>query len=379
MKTNGKLEHYLEEITPPSYESAAHRCRLRSQVLDQLAANRASNFAKPGWRVIAIVAGLLCAGALVAQVVIQVQHYFFEGRTRDGAYQFSTPLQTLYVGTNDGPTGSMRGMTVVQKRTTSVGAEELGPGGVEQMRKDLEEMDLLKQKGVLEIIGVTDTQVNGHNLGRVLECKYVLADGRVKTMREAESDSTSAASPDQIEKDMQEIAQLRQMGQREVTTVIDTEVAGRIHRTLACLYVLSDGRQITVGEGDPSSGTSGQILTEAQQSELGRLQDHKAGIFMGTVQKQLFGRDFIFQRYSYTLSDGTVAIHAEGQPLGLKRNLSEQNWDELATLRKAGTGELLGNYEQEVQGKMFNFEKRRYLLTDGTEVIRANGVPKGGN
>jgi len=240
-------------------------------------------------------------------------------------------------------------------------------------------MELLKQQGAREIIGVTETEVNGHRLARVFECKYVLADGRVKTMREGESDSMSAASPDQIEKDQQEIAQLRQLDQREITSVIETEAAGRIHRTLICLYVLSDGREMTLGEGDPSSKTSVAVLTEGQWNELGRLKDLKAGTFIGTVEQQLFGREFTFQRYSYTLPDGTVAIESEGQPAGLKRSLSNENWAEFASLRTAGSGELIGNYEQEVGGQVFRFEKRRYILSDGTEVVRANGVPKSDN
>ncbi len=41
-------------------------------------------------------------------------------------------------------------------------------------------------------------------------------------------------------------------------------------------------------------------------------------------------------------------------------------------------GEFLGTYEQEIRGKMFTFERKRYTLSDGTEVIRADGEPKDG-
>jgi hypothetical protein len=379
MDDTDKLEKYLKGITPPAYESAEHRQRLRGQVLDQLAANRFSNVAKRSWKVATLISGLLCTGVLLAQVAVQVQRYFFQGRTRDGAYQFSTLPKTIYVGPPTGSTGSLQGLKVVQVQTTKVDPEDLGAGGVEQMRKDLEEMELLKQQGLREIIGVTDTEVSGYRLGRVFEYKYVLTDGRVKTMREGESDSMSASSPDQIEKDQQQIAELRQLSQREISSVVETEVAGKISRTLICLYVLSDGREITMGEGDPSAGTSFQMLTEAQWNELARLKGLKAGNFIGTEEKQLLGRTFTFQRYAYKLADGTVAISSEGQPTGLKRNLTEENWDEVANLRKVGAGESLGHYEEQIGGKVFNFEKKRYILSDGTEVIRANGAPKANN
>jgi hypothetical protein len=378
MNSSEQLEKYLEGIRLPASGSPEHQSRLRNRVLEQLAGSHSGKVRTRSWRVVALIVGLLCVGALVAQVTVQVQRYFFRGRSSDGAYQFSTVPQTVYVGPPAGSTGSLQGITVVQMQTTKVDPEDLGPGGVEQMRKDLEEMDLLKQQGAREIIGVTDTEVNGHRLGRVFECKYVLADARVKTMREGESDSMGATSRDQIENDQQEIARLRQQGQREINTVIETEVAGNIHRTLICLYKLPDGREITMGEGDPASQSVGRMLTEPQLNELGQLKDLKAGTYIGAEEKQLFGRTYTFQRYSYTLSDGTVAINSEGQPAGLKRNLTEENWNELASLRKSGAGESLGQYEQ-VGGKVFTFEKKRYVLSDGTEVIRANGSPKTDN
>ena len=375
MSNTERLEKYLEGITPPAYRSEEHYTRLRGRVLNQLASKDSGLLGKRGWRVVALVGGLLCAGALVAQVSVQVQRYLFQGRTRDGSYQFSSPLQTLYVGNVQSPTG-LASMTVVQKRTTTVGAEESGSGNVEQMQKDLAEMDALKQQGTREVIGVTDTEVNGHPLGRVLEFKYVLADGRVKTMREAESDSNL---PSQIEQEQQEIAKLRQSGQREITTILDTEVGGNIHRTLLCSYLLTDGRKMIVGEGDPTSTNSVRVLSESQSDELEKLKEQKAGVSMEPTQKQLFGQDFTFRRQAYTLADGTVVICSEGQTTGAKRNLSGENWDELANLRKAGKGQLIGDYEQEIQGKVFSFEKRKYVLSDGTEVVRANGVPKPSN
>jgi hypothetical protein len=378
MKEMESLEKYLDAINPPACESVEHRLRLRRQVLEQLAANQSFYSQKRKWKVAALLAGLLCAGALAAQVAIQVHRYLFQGRTHDGAYQFATQPQIVFRGTGAETNGG-ESVQAVQATSVSVGAEELGPGGVEQMQQDLEEIDLLRDQDARELVGVTDTEVNGHSLGRVLRFKYVLSDGRVRLMNEGVSDSGGFASPAQRQKDQEEIAELRQQGRREITGVIETEVNGQVGRTLICQYALSDGREVTMGEGDPSLENAGPGLSSAQLEEMGRLERLKAGTFVGSVEKQLFGRSFTFQRYSYQLADGTRAIRSEGQPTGEKRRLSEADWNELANLTQAGAGELLGNYEQEVRGKVFSFAKRRYLLKDGTEVIRSRGMPKTGN
>jgi len=369
MITNEKMEKYLEGIAPPEYESDEHRRRLRSQILGQLSTRHSGRPPKRIWRVAALVAGVLCAGALAAQVAVQVHRYFFEGRTADGSYKFSTQPQTLH----------LPGATLVQSRSTTMGPEALGAGGIEQMQSDLEEIDSLRQQDAGELRGVTDTEVNGHSLGRVFQFKYVLADGRTRFMNEGESESRGNASPAQIEKDQEQIAELRQQGQREIIAVIETEVGSQVDRTLGCRYVLPDGREAIMGEGDPSVGSSATHLSHAQRDELLRLVDLKTGTFIGSIERQLFGRSFTFERYSYQLADGTVAIRAEGHPTGLKWNLTAADRSELADLTKAGAGELLGKYEEEIRGKLFSFEKKRYLLSDGTEVVRLRGVPKADN
>jgi hypothetical protein len=369
MITNQKMEKYLAGIAPPEYESDEHRRRLRSQILGQLSTRHSGHPPKRIWRVAALVAGLLCAGALAAQVAVQVHRYYFAGRTADGYYKFSAQPQTV----------RLTRTTVVQGRSATMGPEELGAGGIQQMQSDLEEVDSLRQQGAGEVRGVTDTEVNGHSLGRVFQFKYVLADGRTRFMNEGDSESRGNASSAQLEKDQEQINQLRQQGQREITTVIETEVGGQVDRTLICLYVLPDGREVIMGESDPAVGSSATHLSPAQRDELQRLQGSKGGTFIGSIERELFGRSFTFARYSYKLADGTVAIRAEGQPTGLKRNLTAADWSELANLTKAGAGELLGKYEQETRGKLFSFEKKRYILSDGTEVVRSRGVLKADN
>ncbi|MGO8699592.1 MAG: hypothetical protein ACLQVY_17975 [Limisphaerales bacterium] len=321
------------------------------------------------WRLAALVGGLLCAGALAAEVTVQVHRYFFEGRTADGAYKFSTQPQTL----------RLQRVTVKQAQSVSLSPGEMGAGGIEQMRNDLEEIDALRHDGAGEISGVTDSEVNGHFLGRVFQVEYVLADGRTKTMNEGDPDSRGSASPAQIEQEQEQIAELREKGQREITTIIETEMDGGLDRTLICRYVMPDGREVTMDEADPLAERSATHVAAARRDELLRLAGRNAGTFIGSVERQMFGRSFTFERYSYKLTDGSVAIRAEGRPTGAKQDLTKADWSELGHLTKDGAGEFLGRYEQEVRGKLFSFEKKRYVLSDGTQVVRSRGAPKANN
>ena len=56
---------------------------------------------------------------------------------------------------------------------------------------------------------------------------------------------------------------------REVTTVWETEFKGHVvSRTLACRYTLSDGREETIGEGDPALPAAAKVLTPEQSREV---------------------------------------------------------------------------------------------------------------
>jgi hypothetical protein len=369
MNTNEEMEKYLQGIALPAYESEKHRRRLRSELLRQLAAGHSGRPLKRAWRLAALVGGLLCAGVLAAEVTVQVHRYFFEGRTADGIYKFSTQPQTL----------RLQGVTVMQGQSVSMSPDEMGPGGIEQMRNDLEEIDEQRRDGAGEISGVTDTEVNGHVLWRVFHVKYVLADGRTMTMNEGDPDSGGSGSPAQMEQEQEQIAELRKKGQREITAIIETEIDGGVDRTLICRYVMPDGREVTMGEGDPQAERSATHVSAVRRKELLRLAGLNAGTFISSVERQMYGRSYTFERYSYKLADGSVAIRAEGRPSGPKQELTKADRSELADLTKAGAGELLGRYEQEVRGKLFSFEKKRYVLRDGTQVVRSRGTPKADN
>jgi hypothetical protein len=103
----------------------------------------------------------------------------------------------------------------------------------------------------------------------------------------------------------------------------------------------------------------------------------KKGEFLGSTQIQVMGRTFSLQRYSVTLSDGTVVTRSEGEPEGPRNKLTAADGAEIRQLAAADKGEVLSTYDEEVRGKLFKFTPVKYVLTDGTEVIQSTGNPAG--
>ena len=119
-------------------------------------------------------------------------------------------------------------------------------------------------------------------------------------------------------------------------------------------------------------------LTFKQETELVRLAVlEKKGEFLGSTQVQVLGRAFSLQKYSFTLSDGTVMTRSESQPEGPKTNLTAADGDEFRQLAAANKGETLGTYDEDVNGKPFKFTRVKYVLSDGTEFIQSTGKPDG--
>ena len=122
------------------------------------------------WKTAALLLGLLGAAAVAAEIIIQVHHYYLEGKVRNGLAYFTTTPENA--GTN---------------QVDSIGIfvrGDLDAAGIEQKRKDLEEIDALRQRNARELFRVFDTEVNGKPLGRIFLYKYVLADGRTETFTE---------------------------------------------------------------------------------------------------------------------------------------------------------------------------------------------------
>lgn len=350
---NERVEEFLKGIVLPEYKSDGHARQLRAQILSGLQARRAGSGIAHWWKTAVLLLGLLGAGAAATEIIIQLHHWCFEGRAKDGTYFFSTRPEN--VGTNNVPFD----ITMI-----NVGGD-LDAAGIEQKRKDLEEVDALRQRNARELVGVTDTEVKGNPHVRMFRYKYVLADGRTRTNNETV-----------LEADLQQIAGLRQRGQREILKVQEVEFGGQRQRTLFCRYVLSDGRAVTRCETDPEQPGPVQ-LTIMQLAELARLAVLEKGELLGSTQVQMLGRTVTLQRYSFKLSDGPVVTRSEAQLDASKRDLSAAQWQELNRLSAAHKGETLGTYDEDVHGKPFKFTRIKYVLSDGTEVIQSTGKPGG--
>ncbi len=85
--------------------------------------------------------------------------------------------------------------------------------------------------------------------------------------------------------------------------------------------------------------------------------------------------------YRYQLSDGRT--RDMGEPADDMPVYNQDQWKEFSPqleesrrLREAGPGEDLGTYEETVKGRVFSFKRKRYFLSDGTEVVWSVGTPK---
>lgn len=376
-----RIEEFLKGMVPPEYTSDEHRRRLRGQILARLESESGRKRAVTRWRIIVLLAGLVCTGVAATEIIRQARRYYFEGRARDGSYRFATEPEKVYERTYRDGNGTHHSYSVSIGRGSGIFVDpaegDLDRATLEQHRKDLEEVDGLRQQNARELAGVTDTYVNGKSLGRTFSFRYVLADGRTRTIGESSVDSARNTSPAQMERDQQEIADLRARGQRELGKIIETEFEGGSQRVLIWRYVFGDGREISVGEGDPGLPKPVKVLTPEQNTELSRLASLGQGEFLGTVQAEVYGRPFTFRSYAFRLSDGTAVIRSEGEPEGPKSHLTGADWKELRELARAHQAETLGTYDEEVMSTLFTFTCVKYVLSDGTVVIQSHGVPAG--
>jgi hypothetical protein len=374
-ENTGPIERYLQGIVPPEHDSEPHRQHLRRQILGEIERRQDMSVRARAWKIAAVAAALVCTGAVAATVGMRIHRFHFVGVDKNGTYHFTTKPETVYERTYQDANGVQQSVVVTTTRGVSMDPEDVKGASVEQMQADLEEIEALRQQDARELVGVIDMDVNG-NAWRVWTFRYVLADGRTHTMNEGEPDRKRQDTPEQIEKDQEEVARLRAQGVRDVIKVIDTEVEGQTARTLICRYVLADGRETTMGEGDPAWPEPTTRLSSEQIEEIWRLRRLGTAERLAPIEETAYGKTFVFERHRATLGDGAVVTLSVGEVKGAKKNLTKADWDELHALIAANAGEFLGAYELEVRGKVFVFERKRYTLSDGTQVIRADGTPK---
>ena len=121
-----------------------------------------------------------------------------------------------------------------------------------------------------------------------------------------------ADTPEQAVEIAEEIDLLRQQDARELVSVVEKEVNGRlISRYFKFKYILSDGREIKSGDRDPDFK---ERLTEAQEEELISLLRADEYERIGFEEKEFRGRMFSFERNRFVLSDGTEVVWSVGRP-----------------------------------------------------------------
>ena len=128
-----------------------------------------------------------------------------------------------------------------------------------------------------------------------------------------------ADSPEHAVRVKEELDLQKQQGNRELAAVTTTEVNGQLDsRFFIYKHTLSDDRVIKYGEFDPDL-TNLCTLVGKRQKELGQLmrerrrQEEKGQEPTATEERQVHGRVFTFQKRRFVLSDGTEVIHSIGR------------------------------------------------------------------
>jgi hypothetical protein len=372
-----RIELYLSGIEAPETASDPHRRQLRRQVLGDIERRQTMSVKARTWKVLAIVAALIGTGTAATAVVgVKIHQYHFEGRGADGRYHFRTEPEIVCRKTYQDANGVQEGFAVGGGGGVVISASDPNQTiDVEQAQRDLEEIDRLRQQDIRRLVGVVDTELNGRFYHRTFRYEYTLSDGRTKTIGEGGPETDSVRSPAQIKKDHDEIDQLRQQNRRELVRVNHYLVGDEIHRFCSFRYVLADGREMTVGEGDLELPSPRDPLGTEVIREVSSLRRLKQGTFAGYEDRDVQGRLFTFETYVFTLADGTVVTHAVGEPKGIKTSLTARDLEQLRALMEADKGEDLGTEEKVVLDRAFSFRKQRFILDDGTEIIRSTGTP----
>jgi len=221
-----KIDGYLKGVALPEHVSEQHRRKLRRQILNKIERRQTMFVRKRAWKVAAVLAIVIGAGALATTVGLKVRKLYFVGRESDGAYRFATRPQTV-----DEP------MRMVISR--------LDPNQtVEQKIKDLEEVELLRQQDKRrELLSVFETEVNGKLQSRSFKFKYLLADGREITLNERDPD-TKDLEKSLTEAQKEEVLNLMREMKYEDLDKKEKEVMGRVFVFGGMKFILSDGTEV---------------------------------------------------------------------------------------------------------------------------------------
>ncbi len=128
-----------------------------------------------------------------------------------------------------------------------------------------------------------------------------------------------ADSPEHAVRVQEELDLQKQQGNRELVAVTEIEVNGQLdYRVLMYEHNLSDGQTVRISDFDPDDTSQWTVINERQE-ELSQLlrerrrQEEKGQELVTTEERQVDGRVFTFKKRRFVLSDGTEVIHSIGR------------------------------------------------------------------
>ena len=128
-----------------------------------------------------------------------------------------------------------------------------------------------------------------------------------------------ADSPEHAVRVKEELDLREQQDNRELVQVREIEANGQLdQRILTYEYNLSDGQTVKVHDFDPDDPSQWTVIGK-RQKELSQLlreqrrQEEKGQELATTEERQVHGRVFAFKKRRFVLSDGTEVVHSIGR------------------------------------------------------------------
>ena len=230
MKKNiENIDRYLKGVVLPEHVSRQHRQQLRREVLARIERRQTMSVKIKSWKVAAVVAVVIGLGT-IAVVGVNIGRYYYFGTNDDGAHIF-----------------------ISEDRETAVTLDADKVTDVEQTRRDLEEIEFLRQQDKRELLKIEETLRDGTLAWKVHVYKYELSDGRTIDMRE-----TGVGAPaynmeqlNELKPELDEFRRLKKAGQGEDLDTYEETVMGRVFSFKREKYLLSDGTEYIWSVGTP--------------------------------------------------------------------------------------------------------------------------------
>ena len=181
--------------------------------------------------VLAVVLGL----GVISVVGVNIGRYYYtyKGQNEEGHHIFYS----------EGGEGRLDDAFV------TLGADEVTD--IEQTRRDLEEIELLRQQDKRELLKVEETMVNDTLEMKVHVYKYELSDDRTIDMREGVGGKYAYAHGELPKWQWEEWKQLKKAGPGEDFGQYEETVEGRVFSFKREKYLLSDGTEVIWSVGTP--------------------------------------------------------------------------------------------------------------------------------